>query len=369
MTKTFLTYLMKITVAIVFSCISFYSIAQEDSTTVRQRNWDIIPMISNSPEMGLLLGLNPVISFRTNRSDTLLRPSFLSTQLFGTFKKQFGIETRGNMFFNQNKYILDFAISATSSRWRYYGIGVDVDLDEYDSYRFKAVTANIVLLKKVVSNLYLGGGYRYNYQDISTPPAGGLLEKEQPIGYDGFTASGPVAALRWDSRDNILNTYEGSFLDIRGELHRKATGGSHNFEILTVDFRHFIHLSERPFHVLALQLLHQATFGEVPFAELGMLGGSMINRGYFSGAFRDQHLLSAQAEYREMLGKNLGAVAFASAGKLMAGYSELDSNDTKFALGLGLRFSLLPENRLNLRLDLAWGEDSQGLYFGIAESF
>ena len=153
-------------------------------------------------------------------------------------------------------------------------------------------------------------------------------------------------------------------------MHRPGLGSSHAFEVLTVDFRHFISLSDKPFHVLAFQVLHQATFGEVPFAEMGMLGGSVINRGYFSGAFRDRHLVSAQAEYREMLGKNLGGVIFASAGKLMTTYHELDPEDTRFSWGVGLRFALIPESRLNLRLDIAWGEDSsKGLYFGISEAF
>ena len=354
---------------IFFLSLSVCSFAQPDSTGNRQRKWQIIPMISNSPELGLLLGVNPVKTFKINRADSVLRPSFLSPQLFGTFKRQFGIEIPGNLFFSQNKYVLDFRLSATSSRWRYYGIGNEVDLDQYDTYRFKALAADVILLRKVVAHMYLGGGYRYNYQDISTPPNGGLLDTDRPTGYRGFTASGAAAVIRWDSRDNILNTYKGSFLNLRGEIHRPGLGSSHAFEALTVDFRHFIPLSDQPFHVLAFQVLHQATFGEVPFAELGMLGGSVINRGYFSGAFRDRHLISAQAEYREMLGRNLGGVIFASAGKLMTTYHELDPEEARFSWGVGLRYALIPESRLNLRLDLAWGEDSQGLYFGISEAF
>lgn len=175
--------------------------------------------------------------------------------------------------------------------------------------------------------------------------------------------------LRWDSRDNMLNPYRGSYVNLRGELHRTELSSSYPFEVFMADFRHYVPLSEKLYHVLAFQVLHQATFGQVPFAELSMLGGSTINRGYFAGGYRDRHIMSVQAEYREMLGKSFGFVAFASAGNVMADYHELQPEDTRVAAGVGLRFAVLPQNRINLRLDFAWGQGSQGLYFGVSEAF
>ena len=356
---------------LVLACLflSIYCFGQQDSSGLENTRWQIIPMISSSPETGLLLGANPIRTFKTNPSDSLVRPSFLSAQLFGTFKKQFGLTTQGNLFFQQNTYILEFTISGLINVWRYYGIGTEVDLEQYDSYDFRAITGDVILFRQVIPKIYLGAGYRYNHQYIPTPSEGGLLDTDRPRGYRGFTASGPAAVIRWDSRDNILNAYRGSFFNLRGELHRTALGSSHPFEVFTADFRKYIPLSKKPFHVLAFQVQHQARFGQVPFAELSMLGGSMINRGYFSGAYRDKHLLSIQAEYREMLDEKFGAVFFASAGNTMPAYNELDLDDTRLAIGVGLRYALLPENRINLRLDFAWGQDSQGLYVGIAESF
>ncbi len=360
---------MRTTCTIIFLCLSLYAPAQTDSTTSQQRNWDIVPMISGSPEFGLLLGVNPIFTFKTNPADTVLRTSFFGPQLFGTFKKQFGIQIPGNLFFQQNRYALDFMINGANSRWRYYGIGNEIDLEEYDSYRFRGLTVDLVLLRRLFSSFYAGAGYRYNYLDVFSPTAGGLLETEQPAGHHGYTASGPVMVLRWESRDNVMNAYRGSFINIRGELHRTATGSTHHFEVLTLDFRHYIPLSQKPYHVLAFQVLHQATFGSVPFTELGMIGGSMINRGYFSGAYRDRHSLALQIEYRQMLGKKIGGVLFLSGGNLMSGYNELDPGETRFAAGIGLRFALLPQNRVNLRFDYAVGRNSRGQYFGINEAF
>ena len=360
-------YFIKIIYTTILLGFSFCIYAQTDST--KHYNWDIIPLISVSPEVGLLLGVNPIFNFKTTPEDTLLRSSFLSPQVFGTFREQYGIQIPGNLFFKQNDYSLDLMISGVNSEWRYYGTGNNVDLDKYDRYRFRALSIDVALLRKVMKNVYAGAGYRFNHQDIFTPPEGGILETDRPVGYRGFTASAPALLLRWESRDNILNAYRGTFLNLRGELHRNATGSTHSFEVLSLDFRHYIPLSKRPYHVLAFQLLHQATFGRVPFAELGMQGGSVIQRGYFSGVYRDRYSVAFQMEYRQMLGKKLGVVLFASTGNVMPAYDQLDLGETTFAAGIGLRFALISQNRINLRYDHAFGNNSQGQYFGIGEAF
>jgi hypothetical protein len=37
--------------------------------------------------------------------------------------------------------------------------------------------------------------------------------------------------------------------------------------------------------------------------------------------------------------------------------------------GLGVRFTLAKESRINLRIDYGWGKDGSAFYVGIAEAF
>ena len=359
--------ILKIVTVFALLACSYYISAQADST--RLRNWDIIPLISSSPEMGLLLGVNPVFSFTTNASDSTLQRSFISAELFGTFRRQFGVSSRGNLLFDSNRYQLEFGLNATLNQWRYYGIGNEIDLDQYDTYRFRSLSTDVVLLRRVIPKIYAGLGYRYNYQLLPNPEDNELLMSDNPIGFDGFTASGAVAVLRWDDRDHILNAYKGSYLDLRTEQYSTGLGSEYPFEVFIADFRQYVSLSPYSYHVLAFQVLHRAAFGQVPFAELSMLGGSTINRGYFVGAFRDRNIVSAQTEYRRMISGAWGGVVFASVGNVMDSYNALQLEETKVAAGLGLRYAILPQHRINLRLDFAWGKDSQGIYFGISEAF
>jgi outer membrane protein assembly factor BamA len=355
--------------AIVCAGVYVSALAQSDSEANGKPEWDLVPLISTSPETSLMLGVNPVFTFRLNRSDTSSPRSFLSTQAFGTLKRQFGVQVRGNFFWGQNKYVAEVGADAARSVWRYYGIGNGIDLKRYDTYRFGALYADAIFLRKLAAALYAGVGYRYNQLSDVSGTDGGLLAENKPVGYTGFTATGPALVLRWDSRDHRLTAYRGYFLNLRWQQHWTGLGSTQSFETVTADLRRYIPLSKQSASVLALQLLHYASFGQVPFAELGQVGGSVINRGYFQGGYRDRHLLAFQAEVRQMFGKTLGGVLFASAGNVMAAYDELGFTRTRLAAGAGLRFVVLPQSRVSIRLDFAWGQNSSGLYFGINEAF
>lgn len=150
----------KIVIALALLICSYYVRAQSDSdsTQLPPRNWDIVPMISSSPEMGLLLGINPIFSFTINPSDSLLRHSFVSAELFGTFKKQFGASGQGSLLFRQNNYQLNFSLNATLNQWRYYGVGNEIDLEQYDTYRFRAYLPILSCCERLCPTLIWGWG-------------------------------------------------------------------------------------------------------------------------------------------------------------------------------------------------------------------
>ena len=71
--------------------------------------------------------------------------------------------------------------------------------------------------------------------------------------------------------------------------------------------------------VLAGQTIGQAGFGDLPFNELGVLGGDKMMRGYYVGRYRDRTLTAAQAELRFLplpLGftHRIGAATWVAAG-------------------------------------------------------
>jgi hypothetical protein len=51
------------------------------------------------------------------------------------------------------------------------------------------------------------------------------------------------------------------------------------------------------------------------------------------------------------------------------GFDDLSGDDLLPSLGLGLRFTLAPENKVSLRVDAAAGKDDYAFYLGVAEAF
>ena len=91
-------------------------------------------------------------------------------------------------------------------------------------------------------------------------------------------------------------------------------------------------------------------------------------RGYYQGRYRDKMIMSAQAEYRFPVVWRFGAVAFASAGQVADNMSQFNFPRMHYAAGAGVRFSVLPSENFNLRVDAAYG-DRWNVYVLLTESF
>ena len=96
-------------------------------------------------------------------------------------------------------------------------------------------------------------------------------------------------------------------------------------------------------------------------------GGDL--RGCIGGRYRDQVMFTAQAEYRWQFYKKWGVVAFAGVGGVDEDLGGFDFENPLPSAGVGLRFMLSKENRLNLGVDYAVGKDSDAWYFSVGESF
>ena len=97
-------------------------------------------------------------------------------------------------------------------------------------------------------------------------------------------------------------------------------------------------------------------------------------RGYYSGRFRDENLLTSQAELRYRPIPRFGLVAFGGTGKVFA-KGDFSNNSFKPSYGLGARFFFDLEKGLALRLDYALGEKPMGekrisgFYISLGEAF
>ena len=128
--------------------------------------------------------------------------------------------------------------------------------------------------------------------------------------------------------------------------------------------------SFKPDHVFAFNFYIQSVIGETPFYKLPALGGMKRMRGFFNGRYRDNFYGMMQLEYRQYFWKRLGLCAFAGLGNVSENILEYDFHHLKYSYGAGLRFLFNKKQKVNLRMDVGFGNDgNMGIYFGIQEAF
>ena len=92
-------------------------------------------------------------------------------------------------------------------------------------------------------------------------------------------------------------------------------------------------------------------------------------RGYYRGRYRDKNMIAFQMEYRIPVWWRLGLVGFVGFGDVADKVSHFELLNFKYSVGWGVRYLLLSQERINVRLDFGIGGGSSNLYITINEAF
>ena len=150
----------------------------------------------------------------------------------------------------------------------------------------------------------------------------------------------------------------------------EALGSTYQFTQFQFDFRKYFTPWKNLKHVIAVQAATNYSFGDVPFYDLGLLGGEDRMRGYYKGALRDKALLDSQVEYRMPVWNIFGIVGWIGAGRVGEDYSDLALDGFRLSYGGGVRIRVDSGSNVNLRIDMGFGpEGVKGFYINFSEAF
>ncbi len=225
-------------------------------------------------------------------------------------------------------------------------------------------------LKKIRPNLF--AGVEIDFQSLLgtqfNQPESRVYEL--PRGANGTTNLSSGLGLVYDSRRNPLNTRRGFYGEVAYLRSFSGLLSDYPFYSLGVDIRRYFPLAKG--QVLAMQVYGLQTGGQVPFNQLALMGGEMIQRGFYAGRYRDGSLLAAQAEYRLLpfpFSRRFGGAAFLSVGSVASQWSKLHWRNAQPTGGLGLRYLIYPKKDIFLRVDVGFTRQGSGLYIFTGESF
>ncbi len=327
------------------------------------------PVFGYAPETSVLLGANIIRLFKFKGEDSITRTSFADVFAAGTFNKQIIVEQNYTVFSNREKYMF---IGFTGFQYfpqYYYGIGKELPASNKELVKYNQFRFDHLALRKLYKQIFVGAGYRYmNISHVSSADSG-LLSTSKVAGYNGSVSSGIQFAIASDNRNSIYNSSKGHLVRIKALLNEKWLGSSFYFQAYETDLRKFIQLSKKRRDVLAFQAYGYFSSGNVPWIEMGALGSDVIMRGYYSGRYRDNNYAAVQTEYRLPFNKQFGMVIFAGTGCVENNIKNFTFTDLKPNYGTGARMTLDRKERLNLRLDVGFGQKTSNVYFSVAEAF
>lgn len=350
----------------------------------------IIPAIASNPTSGFIYGLAGNIGRYLGNADST-RISSMSLVANLTTKNQFFLTSRSTIFTKNDGWILQ-------GDWRYlisnqptYGLGTGTNEEEKSLLKYDFIRFHQSFLKKTAKNLYLGIGVHYDYwYNIKDELAEKRVAENNPkltpyLGYNlindfenthATTTALSVNAI-YDSRDNAINAYKGSYFALNYRNALKDLGGNSNYEQVFAEARHFIKLHQKKTQILAFWGFTQLiTSGKTPYMMLPAVGWDMYGgsgRGFAQGRFRGEEMLYLETEYRQNISKNglWGFVVFANTTSISSRMNEVKFMQ-KFDVGggVGVRLKLNKSSRTNIALDYGMGtQGSSGFYVNVTEMF
>lgn len=360
----------------------------------------LIPFVGYSPNNGFMIG--------AGIAGSILLDSLHHTHISGilanfmiTTKNQINLNLRHNIY-------LPHDILIFQGDWRMlffsqptYGLGINdfpatfslngispVNETGAQPMTFNYLRMYETFFRRIDRRLYAGIGlaldYVFRIRDerldlTSNPPF--FTSHYAYSNLKGFSTSsyfviGPIVKVLYDSRDNAINPYMGSYIDIGFRFNNKFMGSSMKSTRLLTEIRNYQAIGKGK-NILAFWFLGNFLLtGSEPYLALPSIGWDTNNRsgrGYTQGRFRGESLVYLESEFRFQFRADglLGGVIFVNAistDNQSIGQELLD--DIALGFGAGLRIKMTKETRTNICADIGLGRNkSGGIYFGIQETF
>lgn len=346
-----------------------YSAFSQSDSSSRKSHLLVLPVIARSIETSWSFGTAISSTFHIGKRDSTVRTSNTQGLVLYSLKKQFIAAINGTIYFPGEKYILSHQLSYSYFPDKFWGLGRMAPDSNAESYSFRQYYVYLHGQRSLSGHLYAGILYEYQRVIKVDYLAGGLFDKENIEGRNGYHVSGLGASLTYDTRNNAFAPDKGVFLQGYFNHFASFLGSDFNYTNYVLDTRWFIRTYKK--QVLALQGYMFVNSGNVPLRSLASFGGANSMRGYYDGRFRDKDQVVVQAEYRVPVIGRLGAAAFAGIGNVSHNCDYFSTQALKYSYGGGLRVALNKSEKLNLRLDygIGRGGKSKGFYFQLGEAF
>lgn len=326
-----------------------------------------LPIVFVSPETDLAVGaLGFAYFYASKKPDT--RPSEVRGSFTYTTLGQALADVSNELWLDDDRTHTLFVANGALFPQSFWGVGNSTSGDAIEDFTEQSFATSLSVERRIWKRLYVGGRALFDLRRYVDATPGGLMDRGAVVGASGGRTVSIGPKFLWDSRDRTYSPLRGSLVELSQATSTPIWGSEFRFSKVVFDGRTYLRTWRE--QVLALQFYFQAVSVAPPFYWLSTIGGEANLRGFYTGRYRDKVYVSAQAEYRLPLFWRFGMVAFAGAGRVAPDVGELDPRGLHVAGGLGLRFRISDEERLNIAADIAVNDDlGFAPYLNVGEAF
>ena len=347
---------------------SAVSLLRADLEEKRQRRIIPLPVLFITPETGFGFGASAIYYVSPYSDAVVQQPNVLSLVGFYTQKNQLLVAAGAETYMRRSGDRLNVEGVVQKFPDKFWGIGPDTPAQNEEDYTPFEFGIRVGYQWNLSRGFFLGPLYAFSLIDMKTVEEGGLLDGGGVKGGEGARASGAGIRFTANRRDNPFFPRRGFLIDTSVVVYSRILGSADDFSQFRLDYRHFFPLFKR--HVFGIQYVLDLSTGDVPFQYMPKLGGRSMMRGYYEGRYRDLNYTALQGEYRLPLFWRLGMVAFGSVGHVAPDVPGLLSTEyLRAAGGLGLRFLVEEQRKVNFRVDVAFTGQDTAVYFNVLEAF
>lgn len=339
----------------------------QDSTVTKKKERSIaaIPMINYNRTQGIIVGAMVSGFYKINKKDTISPSS--NTGLFGMYteQKSYALMIFSRLFFAKDRWRVTGAAGAMDINFQVYLEDPALSAGNFYDYATKLNLVILQVQRNVFNRLYIGPSVALMKSKtmFDFPAASG----EDSVSISNLNNIGYIISN--DTRDHVQYPTRGMFVNFKNQFYRSWAGSDYNFERYLITYNQFFKLSHKDdSQILAARVSLNIAAGDVPFEGQSVVGGDDI-RGYSEGRYRNDQIYTVQAEYRWNFYRRWGMVGFAGVASAVEKLADIPDNDILLGVGAGLRFKMLPSQKINIGVDYGVGKDDYSITFRIGESF
>jgi hypothetical protein len=345
-------------------------LAEETEPGAKRRGEPFIaPIPFRSPSIGWGGALAVGYIFHIDPEDVESPPSTVAVAGFGTENESFGGVLSGRLHIAEDLWRVNGVFASTRVNYDFFGIGsnaggqgskieIEADIIMGRLQPLRRLPEPIVVFG---SPIYLGPSIAISRTENtlrsgSLPPTVSASElNETRIGYG--------VRMERDSRNDNFYPTDGNITELGFELYDEALGSDFSYRAFDGSYRRYDEIW--PEGILATRVFGRFVEGKAAFSDLSQHD----LRGYERGRYRDKMHLAGELELRQHLFWRFTGAAFTGLGQVAPDIDEFSDDKLLWSTGIGLRFQLTEQNKMNYRSDIAWGRDGFEFYFSITEAF